>query len=138
MGSTLRHGDCVLVSRMTAWLRRCSRGSVVVLRSPRGGRTTYVKRIVGIPNETLRLDDGRVLADGCVIEEPYLNIGARTEPKSAFTEWVLDPDEYFVLGDCRWDSDDSRAYGAVKRASIIGRVWLRYWPLRRFGLVRKP
>ena len=134
MGPILVHGDYVLANRMSA--RRSSlRGDIVVLRSPREGLSTYVKRIVGMPNETVRLDSGRVYVDDEAVAEPYLNADVRTEPKSAFTEWFLDPDEYFVLGDCRADSDDSRGYGPVKQEAILGKVWFRYWPLRRFGPV---
>ena len=135
MGPTLVHGDYMLANRMSA--RRSSlRGDIVVLRSPREGLSTYVKRIVGMPNETVRLDSGRVYADDEAIAEPYLNADVRTESKSALNEWFLDPDEYFVLGDSRADSDDSRAYGPVKQEAILGKVWFRYWPLRRLGPVR--
>ena len=135
MGSILMHGDYVLANRMSA---RGSflRGDIVVLRSPRDGRSTYVKRIVGMPNETVRLDSGRVYVDDEATAEPYLNANVRTEPKTGVTEWFLDPDEYFVLGDSRADSDDSRGYGPVKQEAILGKVWFRYWPLRRFGIVR--
>ena len=106
-----------------------------MLRSPREGGSTYVKRIVGIPNETVRLDSGRVYVNDEAIAEPYLNADVRTEPKSVLNEWFLDPDEYFVLGDGRADSDDSRTYGPVKQEAILGKVCFRYWPLRRFGPV---
>ena len=135
MWPILVHGDYVLANRKSA-RRSFLRGDIVVLRSPREGRSTYVKRIVGMPNETVRLDSGRVYVNDDAIAEPYLNADVRTEPKSAFTEWFLDPDEYFVLGDSRADSDDSRTYGPVKREAILGKVWFRYWPLRRFGPVR--
>ena len=135
MWPILVHGDYVLANRKSA-RRSFLRGDIVVLRSPREGRSTYVKRIVGMPNETVRLDSGRVYVNDEAIAEPYLNADVRTEPKSAFTEWFLDSDEYFVLGDSRTDSDDSRAYGAVKQEAILSKVWFRYWPLRRFGPVR--
>ena len=137
MEPILEHGDYVLANRMSA-RRAFLRGDIVVLRSPREARSTYVKRIVGMPNETVRLDSGRVYVDDEAIAEPYLNADIRTEPKSDFTEWFLDPDEYFVLGDSRANSDDSRTYGPVKKETILGKVWFRYWPLGRFGRVRNP
>ncbi len=135
MEPILMHGDYVLARRMSS-RRSLSRGDIVVLRSPREGRSTYVKRIVGMPNETLCLDNGRVYMGDEAISETHLNAEVRTEPKSDFTEWFLDPEEYFVLGDSRADSDDSRTYGPVKQDAILGKVWFRYWPLRRFGPVR--
>ena len=135
MEPILMHGDYVLARRMSS-RRSLSRGDVVVLRSPREGRSTYVKRIVGMPDETVRLDNGRVYVGDKAISEPYLNADVRTEPKSSLTEWFLDSDEYFALGDSRPDSDDSRTYGPVKQEAILGKVWFRYWPIRRFGPVR--
>ena len=135
MAPILMHGDYVLATRMLG-RRSFLRGGVVVLRSPREGRSTYVKRIVGMPNETVRLDSGLVVVDDQAIAEPYLNAEVRTELKSSLTEWFLDSDEYFVLGDLRADSDDSRTYGPVKQETILGKVCFRYWPLRRFGPVR--
>ena len=128
------HGDYVLARRMSG--ESLAKGDVVVLRSPREGRSTYVKRIVGMPNETVRLDNGRVYVGDEPIVEPYVSEEVQTEPKSVFTEWFLDPDEYFMLGDSRADSDDSRGYGPVKQEAILGKVCFRYWPLRRFGPVR--
>ena len=129
------HGDYVLAHRILA-RGRLARGDTVVFASPGGAVTIHAKRIVGMPNETVGLENGRVKLDDEVISEPYLDSGVRTDPKSAFTEWFLDPDEYFVLGDTRSDSYDSRDYGPVKQEAIVGKVWLRFWPLRRFGPVR--
>lgn len=128
------HGDYVLARRILA-RERLARGDVVVFDSPGGAATIHTKRIVGMPNETVELENGRVALDDEVISEPYLDSGVGTEPKSSITEWFLDPDEYFVLGDFRSDSYDSRDYGPVKQDTIVGKVWFRFWPLGRFGPV---
>ena len=127
----LADGQYVLLRRGS--LRdRLRRGDIVVLRHPGLRHQTYIKRVVGLPNEDLRLEDGRVYIGGVRLEEIYLRC---PDPAGQAGEWWMGPDEYFVMGDNRLNSHDSRYFGPVSAAQIVGRVWLRYWPRRAWGLV---
>ena len=128
----LADGQYLLMWRGPSLRNRLRRGDIVVLRHQVWRPQTYIKRIVGLPNEDLRLEDGRVYVDGVRLEETYIRCPG---PLGQAGEWWMGPDEYFVMGDNRLDSQDSRAFGPVSAAQIVGRVWLRYWPPRAWGLV---
>ncbi len=128
----LADGQYVLLRRGQSLRKLLRRGDIVVLRHPVGRHQTYVKRVVGLPNEDLRLADGRVYIGGAHLEETYLRCPG---PLGQAGEWWMGPDEYFVMGDNRLNSQDSRAFGPVAATQIVGRVWLRYWPPRAWGLV---
>ena len=125
----LRHGDLLHVVPRT-WTRNgYGRGAVVVVRSPAMDGSFWVKRVIGLPGEFVKVDtDGCVLIDDAPLPEPYHShvqqAGGDTRP------WLCDGDEYFLLGDNRTDSNDSRRYGPVPEQAIVGRVWFR-WPLGR-------
>ena len=126
----------LLVSPRFPW-NRLNRGDIVVLRHPMRTDDVYVKRIVGLPDEDIRLEGGLVYLNGALLEEHYPTIApapGQEHPK----EWWTGPDEYFVMGDNRRDSRDSRAFGPVNRRLILGRVWFRYWPPRAWGPVAGP
>ena len=115
--------------------RRARRGDVVVLENPVLPGTSMVKRVVGCPGERVRVDPvGRVSVDGRPLEESYVAPPTgmlRSEPVEA----ALGPDEYFLLGDNREFSTDSRQLGPFKASAIRGEVTLRYWPLSALGFV---
>ena len=134
----------LLVSRMAQWSGAMSRGDVAVLRNPSHWRRTYVKRIVGLPGERVGSVAGRVFINGVFLEEPYLGTLLdeadldRTEQlisQGHIKEWTLGEEEYFVMGDNRADSDDSRSFGAVNRQLIVGKAWIRYWPRSAWGII---
>jgi signal peptidase I len=124
----------VMAVRLRFSWSRLRRGDVVVLRHPAWSGHTYIKRVIGLPDEVVRVEDGRVYLNGVLLEEPYLD-GPSTKRDELDREWWTGPDEYFVMGDNRGDSQDSRAFGPVDRRLILGRVWLRCWPLRAWGPV---
>ena len=128
----LADGHYVLLWRGPFLRNRLRRGDIVVLQHQVWRPQTYVKRVVGLPNEKIRLDDGRVYIGGAHLEEPYIRFPGTLGPAR---EWWMGTDEYFVMGDNRLNSQDSRAFGPVTAAQIVGRVWLRYWPPRAWGLV---
>lgn len=109
-----------------------TRGDVIVFRSPRSPDEDLVKRVVGLPSETVEVRNGQVFVNGQVLDESnYLqNDIARDSPAT-----TIPADAYFVMGDNRRQSRDSRDIGAIPRASIIGRVWVVYWPLGKIGAV---
>ena len=134
-------GQYILVSRLAYWLNEPSRGDVIVLRHPYQQCRTYVKRIVGLPGENVRVEGWCTFVDGQLLEEPYLDQSAlallddKEEPHNTFDECTLDDDEYFLLGDSRANSVDSRSFGPLKREFLIGKAWIRYWPRSAWGVL---
>ena len=135
----LSDGESVLAASTRRLSYPLSRGDIVALQPPdpnpelRG--RTFVKRIVGLPDEELRLEDGLVYVNGKLLEEAYLSQSS-TPTRGALSEWWMGPDEYFVMGDNRNGSErDSRHFGPVNRRLISGRVWSRCWPPSAWGRV---
>jgi signal peptidase I len=104
------------------------RGAVVVVKSPAMDGSFWVKRVIGLPGEFVTaIDSGRIVIDDVPLTEPYRN--AVTDQRQKTSSWLCDDQEYFLLGDNRADSNDSRRYGPVPLQTIIGRVWFS-WPPR--------
>ena len=134
MRPSFREGDQLVVN---PWAYRRSaprRGDVAVVRDPRLSARHELKRIVGLAGEEVRLEDGLLHVDGAVLDEPYL-AGLPSTLGLESRRWSVGPDEYFVMGDDRVRSTDSREYGPVSADLLVGRAWLRYWPPRRWGAV---
>ena len=104
------------------------RGEVIVFEfpdsNPNNPRKDFVKRVVGLPGETVRMFDGKVFVNEEVLDEPYLS----QKDHSNVSDVTLGEGEYYVLGDNRTHSNDSRSWGAVPEANIRGKVWMVYWP----------
>ncbi len=131
MEPTLHTNDRVIVEKITYRFRPPQRGDVVVVRV-RGRSQPLIKRIVGLPGETIAIHDGRVYIDGQPLDEPYL-----ARPTHGFLPPTrIPPLHYFVLGDNRDASSDSRSFGPVSKDDIVGRAIFRYWPPTQIGLVR--
>jgi len=124
---TLSDGQYVLARSSPAPAGRVCRGDMVVLRNPTGIKGIYVKRIIGLPDEYIRLDGGQVYIDDVPVEEPYL-VGGQYSRRWHAQQWFTERDEYFVMGDNRNNSEDSLSFGPVHRDLILGRVWCRCWP----------
>ncbi|MBI4278519.1 MAG: signal peptidase I [Armatimonadetes bacterium] len=127
MEPTLLPNDRVLVAKFIYRIRPARRGDVIVLRYPLNQSRNYIKRIVALPGEQVRIKDGRVLISGRAITEPYIN-GQFT---GEYGPQGVPDNEYFVLGDNRNNSEDSRAFGFVKKDLVVGQALLIYWPPRR-------
>jgi signal peptidase I len=131
--------DRVLANRFIYHFKDPERGDVIVFKTPpeaeecqggTGGGTTFVKRIVGLPGETIRGQDGFIYVNGEKLDEPYLD-GVRD--RRDFGERQIPEGHYFMMGDNRGQSCDSRDWGTIPRANIIGEVFAVYWPPRRIG-----
>jgi signal peptidase I len=129
---TLAGKQHVLVGPVAFSWNRLRRGDIVLLRHPVLAHRTYIKRVIGLPDEEVRLEGGLVYANGHLLDEAYLG-GQPRNWKGSGRDWWMGPDEYFVVGDNRNDSDDSRAFGPVSGSLILGRVWFRYWPMASWG-----
>jgi len=117
----------VMVNRVEYLFVEPQRGDIVVMENPQDTSVYYIKRLIGLPGETVTMDSGRVFIDGEQIQEPYvLQLCQKTVCDDR--TWELSINEYFVLGDNRNASHDSVAIGAVERQYIIGRAWIHYWP----------
>lgn len=119
----------LIVDKISYRLHSPQRNDIVVIDLPTMD-DMLVKRIVGLPGETIEVRDGEVLVNGSPLPEPFPHDLGHT----TMAPTVLGPLQYFVMGDNRDNSNDSRSFGPVHRESIVGRVWLRYWPLDDFTL----
>jgi signal peptidase I len=104
------------------------RGEVIVFRFPRDPSRDFVKRVIGLPGESVSLEEGYVFIDGRRLDEPYLE----EQDDSNMAPTLVPPGSYFVLGDNRDGSSDSRHWGTVPLENIVGKVLLRYWPFSEF------
>ncbi len=129
-------GQYLLVSRRAYRGASPARGDVVIVRDPTPGKdeVSYLKRIVGLPGEEVTVKEGVVFINGQHLPEPYLR-GAPAAFGLSEQTWVLGPSQYFVMGDNRVKSTDSREFGPVPRQRIVGKVWFRYWPPRAWGRI---
>jgi len=128
MEPTFYDGNYLLIDELTYRFREPVRGEVVVFRYPGDHKSFYVKRIIGLPGEEVSLENGKVVVsqeEEATLNEDYLSSG--TTPGSF--EVVLNEDEYFVMGDNRSFSFDSRSWGPVTRDEIVGLVRIRLWPI---------
>lgn len=137
MKNTLDHGDQLIVDKITYRFRDPERFDIIVFPFHYKENTYYIKRIIGLPGETVQIADGTIYINGQVLEESY-GREVMQDPGIAAEPITLGEDEYFVLGDNRNQSSDSRdpSVGLIHRDEIIGRAWLRIWPLDSFGILK--
>lgn len=130
--------EYLVIDEATYYFRLPLRGEVVVFRYPRDTSQFFIKRIIGLPGETVSIDRGQVhiknaeYPEGFTLPEPYLESTLRTRPDMSM---VLRDDEYFLLGDNRSGSSDSRYWGALKRSLIVGKAVFSAWPPEKIGLL---
>lgn len=138
MEPTLSDNDNLIVDKISYRFRDPRRFDIIVFPFPHEKNVYFIKRIIGMPGETVRIEeDGDILINGEVLEEDYgkeviLSAGLAGETIT------LGEDEYFVLGDNRNNSSDSRdpSVGNISREQIVGRAWVRIWPLSKFGVLK--
>lgn len=125
----------LLVDKVSPRLLGYSPGDIVIVRSPIQD-IELIKRLIGKPGDTIELRDNRVFVNGEALNEPYLPPNANSGPTRGESKWTLGENEYFVMGDNRSFSQDSRAFGSVSGESIVGRALLLYWPLNELQVVQ--
>ena len=131
---TLKEEDRVLVNKLSYDLHGVERGDIVVFKGPdhaQGEVKDLIKRVIGLPGETVEAHDGQVFVNGNAISEPYLGDGITTGPMEKIT---VPPHHYWVMGDNRGNSKDSRFFGAIDESLIIGKAFVRVWPLSSLRL----
>jgi len=139
MENTLLPGQYVLVDKLTPHFDAYHRGDVVVFTPPAGwsrdaADTPFVKRVIGVAGDTVTIKDGKVFLNGDALAEPYVYGSQKTTvPSSGSATWTIAPGHLFVMGDHREASQDSREFGPIETSSVIGRIWIRYWPFDSFG-----
>jgi signal peptidase I len=136
MVPTLKVGDRVLVNKLSYKLHDPRRGDIVVFKAPEAAATAeikdLVKRLIGLPGETIEGRDGKIYIDGRELDEPYLPDGVKSR---TFGPEKIPPDHYFMLGDNRQYSKDSTFFGPIARKDLIGRAFMRIWPLSHLGFL---
>jgi signal peptidase I len=134
------NNEYLLTDKITYRFRDPRRGEVVVFQAPGNERFDYIKRIIGLPGEKVRIENGDVYINNQLIDEVAYLHGDNTSGGSFLNngEQIIVPEnQYFVLGDNRDGSHDSRAWGFVPEENIIGKAWFRYWPIDELGFIPK-
>lgn len=128
--------EYILTDKISYRFHEPNRGDVVILKAPNNPEVDYIKRVIGLPNERLKVANGSVFINGEKLYEPYLKDATTLFPGSYMQEGVeitIPEGFYFVMGDNRSHSSDSREFGPITLQSLIGRAFIRYWPPQHFG-----
>ena len=129
MQPNLWEGEYVIVDKVFYTLNGPQHGDIIVFEKPR--QPDLIKRVIGLPGDTVEVRDARVFVNGTALTEPYI----ANPPNYAFGPAQVEADRFFVLGDNRSNSSDSHVWGTVPRADIVGRAWIIYWPPPNWQIV---
>lgn len=139
MQPSFSDGERILISRWDYVWGEPARGDIIIFNSPQplqSNEPPLIKRVIGLPGETVEIRDTQIYINGVPLDEPYIK-----EPCNQMNcrdnIWELAEDEYFIMGDNRNSSRDSRRFGPVPRGNIIGEALVRFWPLDNLGIVRR-
>jgi signal peptidase I len=127
---SLQEGEYIIINKLAYFLEEPARGDVVVLHFPNDRSRDFIKRIIGLPGDTINIADGVVTVNGVALNEPYINA-----PPSYGGSWTVPEDKYFVLGDNRNNSSDSHNWSFLPEEDIVGKAWIIYWEPDKWGLV---
>jgi len=137
MEPTLHNQEYILVDKAAYFFHAPERGDIIVFEYPLNPQVDYIKRIIAIPGDIISVVGQRVTVDGVTLNEPYINKSDPFNPFSPIVNRIVGPNEYFVMGDNRGNSSDSREWGFVPRQNIIGKADFIYWPfgVSNYGLL---
>jgi signal peptidase I len=131
MSPGIHDGDRILVDHLSYLFRDVKRGDIVVLQYPLDPTLDYIKRVIGLPGDQVRIQNGSVWVNGDRLLEPYIS---EPDPRTRLVQ-TIPPECFFVLGDNRPHSSDSREFGLVPRQNLVGKVDFRVWPPSRAGIL---
>jgi len=134
MMPTLQDQERVFINKFVYKLEPIARGDVIVFRYPRDPAKSYIKRVIAVAGDQVRIEDGVVFVNGHRLSEPY--VPEQYEDVRSYAEEIVPPHSYFVLGDHRNLSNDSRDFGPVDEDFIYGKAVFGYWPVARVGTLR--
>lgn len=129
MKPTLEDGQRLLVSKVSYTFHEPERGDIIIFHPPGNRQADYIKRIIGLPGDTVEVKEGKVYINGVSLDEPYI----KEPPVYSTQQSEIEKNNYFVLGDNRNNSNDSHNNWTVPRQSIIGKTWLSIWPPDAWG-----
>jgi signal peptidase I len=131
MESSLHNNEYVLVNKQAYLFQQPQRGDVIVFVFPQDTTKDLIKRVIGLPGDTIVTTNSTVQVDGVVLNEPYVKVPFNLEGR----KWVVPADNYFVMGDNRQFSDDSRYWGFLPKSYIIGKAVMVYWPVNQWQFI---
>ena len=136
MENTLHNGDNLIVDKLSYRFHDPERFDIIVFPFQFQDNTYYIKRIIGLPGETVTIRDGKIYLNGS--DEPLEDVQTKETMVGSFGPYTVPENSYFVMGDNRNNSSDSRTdmVGNIKRENIIGKAWLRIWPVSDFGILQ--
>lgn len=140
MVPNFHEGDYIITNKLTTKFSTIKRYQVIIFKSPREPSKVFIKRVIGLPDERVKIADGHVFVNSFLLTEHYLPPTTLTSGGAFLSnneEVVVPQDQYFVMGDNRGGSSDSREWGPVRKELVIGEAWLRYWPVPKFGLIKQ-
>jgi len=130
MEPTMHEGQYLIINKLAYMLDEPERGDIIVLHFPNDRSRDFIKRIIGLPGDTVSIANGIVTVNGVQLDEPYIK-AATPENQT----WTVPADQFFVMGDNRPNSSDSRRWEHLPRTDIIGQAWVVYWPPQEWQLV---
>lgn len=141
MEPNFHNGEYILTNKIIYRIEQPQRGDVIIFKSPRNKEVDYIKRIIGLPGDRVSVKSNAIYVNEEKVAEPYLQPGVTIFGMSYLKEGqeaTVPEGMYFVLGDNRPHSSDSRDFGPIPKDEIIGKAFLRYWPFSEFGVVIRP
>lgn len=138
MVPTYHSGDYLITEKISYLFRNPQRGEVIVLKNPRDESQDFIKRIIAIPGDTIQISNQTIYLNNQPLKEDYLPLGTPTRAGAFIAEGTLikaGDNQYFVIGDNREHSSDSREWGSVTKQEIVGRAFFRYFPISAIGLL---
>ncbi len=130
----LEDQERIFINKLVYRWESIERGDIIVFRYPRDPRKSFIKRVIGLPGDRVRIAFGRLYLNGRLMDEEYVPV--QYQDTKSYPEAIVPPDTYFVLGDHRSMSNDSRDFGPVPRSYIYGKAVFGYWPMEKLGGLR--